>query len=41
MVNRARLSAAIRAEGFTNYDQDWWHFTLMLPDERRFDLPLT
>ncbi len=39
-VNRARLGAAMRAEGFTNYDQEWWHFTYQLPRELRFDLPI-
>jgi zinc D-Ala-D-Ala dipeptidase len=38
-VNRARLVAAMAAEGFANYDQEWWHFTYQLPDELRFDLP--
>jgi D-alanyl-D-alanine dipeptidase len=28
------------AEGFANYDQEWWHFTYQLPDELRFDLPI-
>jgi D-alanyl-D-alanine dipeptidase len=40
-TNRARLNAAMSAEGFTNYDQEWWHFTLKLPHELRFDLPIT
>ena len=40
-INRARLNAAMSAERFTNYDQEWWHFTLKLPHELRFDLPLT
>jgi zinc D-Ala-D-Ala dipeptidase len=39
-VNRARLVAAMAAEGFANYDQEWWHFTYQLPDELRFDLPI-
>ncbi|HEY8795402.1 MAG TPA: M15 family metallopeptidase [Gemmatimonadaceae bacterium] len=40
-TNRARLNTAMSAEGFTNYDQEWWHFTLQLPDELCFDLPIT
>ncbi len=24
---------AMAAEGFMNYDQEWWHFTFTLPDE--------
>ncbi len=39
-ANRAKLVAAMTAEGFTNYDQEWWHFTYQLPDELRFDLPI-
>jgi len=40
-ANRARLNAAMSAEGFTNYDQEWWHFTFQVPHELRFDLPIT
>jgi D-alanyl-D-alanine dipeptidase len=40
-ANRARLNAAMSAEGFTNYDQEWWHYTFQLPDELRFDLPIS
>ena len=40
-VNRAKLNAAMTAEGFTNYDQEWWHFTFQLPHEMRFDLPIS
>jgi zinc D-Ala-D-Ala dipeptidase len=40
-ANRARLNAAMSAEGFTNYDQEWWHFTFQVPLELRFDLPIT
>jgi D-alanyl-D-alanine dipeptidase len=25
-ANRARLAAAMMAEGFTGYDREWWHF---------------
>lgn len=27
MENRMTLVRAMEAEGFTNYDQEWWHFT--------------
>lgn len=40
-ANRAHLNAAMSAEGFTNYDQEWWHFTFQVPHELRFDLPIT
>jgi D-alanyl-D-alanine dipeptidase len=40
-ANRARLNAAMSAEGFTNYDREWWHFTFQVPHELRFDLPIT
>src|SRR5215208_6795355 len=37
---RRRLVAAMAAEGFTNYDQEWWHFSYAVPDPVRFDLPI-
>ena len=40
-VNRAKLNAAMTAQGFTNYDQEWRHFTFQLPYEMRFDLPIS
>lgn len=40
-VNRAKLNAAMSAEGFTNSDQEWWHFTFQLSHELRFDLPIS
>ena len=39
-VNRAKLVAAMESEGFQNYDQEWWHFTMHLPSEPRFDVPV-
>lgn len=39
-ANRATLVAAMAAEGFENYDQEWWHFTMRLPSEPRFDVPV-
>jgi D-alanyl-D-alanine dipeptidase len=28
----------MEAEGFTNYDKEWWHFSYTVPDPLRFDL---
>jgi D-alanyl-D-alanine dipeptidase len=28
----------MEAEGFTNYDQEWWHFSFPAPSALRFDL---
>ncbi|HJP58781.1 MAG TPA: M15 family metallopeptidase [Gemmatimonadaceae bacterium] len=36
-VNRQRLKAAMERRGFTNYDQEWWHFTFDVPNPLRFD----
>lgn len=36
-VNRARLVRYLGAEGFTNYDKEWWHFSYEVPDPLRFD----
>jgi len=35
--NRQRLKAALEAEGFTNYDKEWWHFSYPVTDPVRFD----
>ena len=35
--NRQLLKRAMEREGFTNYDQEWWHFVFALPDQIRFD----
>lgn len=35
--NRQLLKSAMEREGFTNYDQEWWHFIFSLPDQIRFD----
>jgi len=37
-ANRAKLKTAMEAQGFVNYEKEWWHFTYQVPDERRFDL---
>ncbi len=38
----ANFVAAMKRRGFTNYDQEWWHFTYAVPDStlRRFDIPI-
>lgn len=38
--NRKKLVDAMTAEGFQNYDQEWWHFTMHLASEPRFDVPV-
>ena len=35
--NRQRLRAAMEAEGFVNYPQEWWHYSYQLPNPVRFD----
>jgi D-alanyl-D-alanine dipeptidase len=39
-VNRQKLKAAMEAEGFLNYDQEWWHYTFNVPRPLRFDRPI-
>jgi D-alanyl-D-alanine dipeptidase len=42
-ANRKRLVEAMRAAGFRNYKNEWWHFTLVgepFPN-KRFDFPIT
>ena len=36
-TNRQRLKAAMERRGFTNYDQEWWHFTYVVSNPIRFD----
>ncbi|MFL5483001.1 MAG: M15 family metallopeptidase [Gemmatimonadaceae bacterium] len=36
-ANRQRLNAAMERRGFTNYDQEWWHFTYDVSNPLRFD----
>jgi D-alanyl-D-alanine dipeptidase len=36
--NRQRLKHAMEAEGFTNYDQEWWHYIYPVHDPVPFDL---
>ena len=37
-TNRDRLLRAMEAEGFSNYDQEWWHFIYPVGDAVPFDL---
>jgi len=39
-VNREKLKAAMEAERFQNYDQEWWHYTFNVPNSVRFDRPI-
>lgn len=41
-ANRLLLRALMEAEGFVNYPQEWWHFTLANEPypEQRFDFPV-
>ena len=39
-VNRQLLKAAMEAQGFQNYDQEWWHYTFNVPTPLRFDRPV-
>jgi len=36
-TNRQRLKAAMEKEGFTNYDQEWWHFSYPVEGAVPFD----
>jgi len=37
-ANRQRLKTAMERRGFTNYDQEWWHYTYDVPNPLRFDM---
>lgn len=39
-ANRRKLKAAMEAEGFLNYDQEWWHYSFNAPNPLRFDRPI-
>ena len=39
-ANRQLLKLAMEREGFTNYDQEWWHFSFTVPNPLRFDRPI-
>lgn len=36
--NRRVLVEAMESEGFTNYEQEWWHFSFDVPNPLRFDV---
>ena len=36
--NRRLLVLLMQAEGFTNYEKEWWHFSYEVPNPLRFDL---
>jgi len=38
--NRQVLLDAMAAEGFVNFVDEWWHFSLAVPDPVPYDLPL-
>ncbi|MGQ0712644.1 MAG: M15 family metallopeptidase [Gemmatimonadaceae bacterium] len=37
-LNRALLLRLMQAEGFTNYEKEWWHFSYDASNPLRFDL---
>ena len=37
LENRRRLQRLMEAEGFVNYDQEWWHYTYDVANPVRFD----
>jgi D-alanyl-D-alanine dipeptidase len=37
LENRLRLKRLMEAEGFLNYDQEWWHYSFSAPNPVRFD----
>lgn len=39
-TNRQKLKSAMEAEGFANYDQEWWHYTFNVTNPLRFDRPI-
>lgn len=39
-ANRQLLVTAMAAEGFTNYVDEWWHFSYAVADPVPYDLPL-
>lgn len=38
--NRGLLKRLMEAEGFVNYDQEWWHFSFPVAAPVRFDIPI-
>lgn len=41
MQNRLLLKRAMEAEGFVNYDKEWWHYSYEVADPMPFDLVVT
>jgi D-alanyl-D-alanine dipeptidase len=39
-ANRHLLKSAMEAQGFSSYDQEWWHFSFSVPQPLRFDVPV-
>ncbi|MFL5598144.1 MAG: M15 family metallopeptidase [Gemmatimonadaceae bacterium] len=39
-INRQKLKAAMEARGFVNYEKEWWHYTISVPNPLRFDRPV-
>ena len=37
-INRMLLARLMAAEGFANYEKEWWHFSYEVPNPLRFDL---
>lgn len=37
LERRLRLKRLMEAEGFVNYDQEWWHYTFAISNPLRFD----
>jgi D-alanyl-D-alanine dipeptidase len=37
LTNRRTLVRAMEAEGFRNYEKEWWHFSLDVPGALPFD----
>lgn len=38
--DRQKLKSAMEAEGFVNYDQEWWHYAFNVSNPLRFDRPI-
>ncbi|MFL5552216.1 MAG: M15 family metallopeptidase, partial [Gemmatimonadaceae bacterium] len=39
-IDRQKLKAAMEARGFVNYEKEWWHYTISVPNPLRFDRPV-
>ena len=39
-TNRAALLEAMHAEGFVNYEGEWWHFNYLVPAATILDVPV-